>query len=226
MSIPRRFLLVLLAFGLMVVAAAPHFHHMRPRVRCAIPDRDYQFGKFSPTRRSLSNEAVVFSSLDTDVRAASISQRFMTASGDGSKQTVKSFQFVKDSTLRIDHCSIGQMSVLLHESGQWTVSLRADQNPLNPPQPLDVTTAEPIRKFTDHLQRNQFHVVVYCYASHGPGGTETLIGKPLVIPLNVRPFWVQQAKPYQLFVTDHHPHVRQYFASIDRVEIEFAYKLD
>ena len=85
---------------------------------------------------------------------------------------------------------------------------------------------EPSRLATDHLQRNQFHVVARCYVKYGPGGSDDLVGKPMVIPLYVKPFWVQRQEPYQLFEADFHPDIQQYFDSIDRVEIEFAYQRD
>jgi len=118
------------------------------------------------------------------------------------------------------------MSVLLHESGKWTISMRANQNPLNMRDPLNVTTSEPNRLFTDHLRRNEFQVVARCFVQHGPERANALLGKPMVIPLYVKPFWVQRHEPYQVFETNMHPEVRQYFESIDRVEIEFAYQLD
>ena len=118
------------------------------------------------------------------------------------------------------------MSVLLHKSGRWTVSLRANQNPLNSQQTLDVTTSEPTRLVTDHLQRNKFQVVARCYVRYGPGDSDDLTGKPMVIPLDVKPFWVYRQEPYQLFEADYHPQIQQYFELIDRVEIEFAYQLD
>lgn len=227
MSISKRSLLVLFAFGLVFVAAAPHFHRMHPQVRCDIPERDYRYGRFSQTLRSLSSDAIVFTSpVTADGKGTLIPQRLSLTASDRPQQTIKSFQFVKNSKLQIDHCSISQMSVLLHDSGRWTVGLRANQNPLNAPEPLNVTTIEPLRKFTDHLQRNEFRVVVRCYANHGPGREDALLGKPLVIPLVIRPFWVQKAQPYPLFETDYHPLIQEYFASIDRVEIEFAYQLD
>ncbi|MEO8498482.1 MAG: hypothetical protein ABI614_25745, partial [Planctomycetota bacterium] len=119
-----------------------------------------------------------------------------------------------------------EMSVLLYDSGRWTVSLLANQNPLNAQQPLDVTTSQPKQLFTDHLQRNQFQIVARCYVNYGPGDGDTLIGKPMVIPLYVKPFWVQKQEPYQLFEESFHPDIQQLFESIDRVEIEFAYQLD
>lgn len=227
MSIPKRSLLMFLACGLVFVAAAPHFHRMHPQVRCGIPNRNYQYGKFSPTRRSLSSGPIVFTAPMTSLEnATSASQRLLPPLSSSREQKIKAFQFVKNSKLQIDHCSISQMSVLLHESGRWTVSLRANQNPLNATEPLNVTTIEPNRKVTNHLLRNEFFVSVQCFANYGPAGEDTRLGKPLVIPLTIKPFWVQKEQPYQLYETDFHPHLQQYFSSIDRVEIEFAYRVD
>ena len=227
MLIKKRLLFTLSTACVVIVAAAPNYHRTRPCVRCAIPDRDYLYQKFSQPLRSLSNEAVLIETpLVASEKGSGYQSRLALDSDDRRSLKIKSFQFVKDSTLRIDHCSISQMSVLLHDSGRWTVSLRANQNPLNAQQPLNVTTGEPIRLFTDHLQRNQFQVVARCYVQHGPGDSDGLIGKPMVIPLHVKPFWVQRQEPYQLFEADYHPHIQQFFESIDRVEIEFAYQLD
>ena len=93
------------------------------------------------------------------------------------------------------------MSVLLHESGRWTISLQANQNPVNPRQILDVTTAQPKQLFTDHLQRNEFHIVARCYSQYGNCDSNGLLGKPLVFPLLVKPFMVQRQQPYALFET-------------------------
>jgi hypothetical protein len=227
MSIKKRFVFTLSTVCLMIVAAAPSYHRTRPCVRCAIPDRDYQYQKFSQPQRSLSNVAVLIETprIGTRNLGEGVS-RAIVASEAAPQLRIKSFQFVKDPTLDIDHCSISQMSVLLHESGRWTVSLRANQNPLNVQPPLNVTTSQPIRLFTDHLQRNKFHIVARCYVQHGPGDSDALIGKPMVIPLYVKPFRVQRQEPYQVFEAEFHPHIQQYFELIDRVEIEFAYQLD
>jgi hypothetical protein len=146
--------------------------------------------------------------------------------GQPRKHSIKSFQFVENARLQIDHCSIQQMSVLLHESGHWSISLRADQNPLQSDEPLNPTTAEPPQLFTSHLQRNEFHVSVRCYAAFGDVLENRLVGKPLIIPLDLRPFWVQRQRPYQLFQTGSNSRIRDHFELIDRVEIEFAVRRD
>jgi len=224
MRINKKIAVSVSIISIVAVAAAPTFHRTRPAVRCDIPVRDYQYAKLSQPLRSLSNVPIVISvPLKDFYGTAPVDLR---GPADGKQLTVKSFQFVKDPILQSDHCSVSQMSVLLHESGRWTISLQANQNPVNPRQILDVTTAQPKQLFTDHLQRNEFHVVARCYSQYGPGDSNGLLGKPLVFPLLVRPFMVQRQQPYALFETGFHPDVQQYFGSIDRVEIEFAYKLD
>lgn len=225
MSIKSKVLFGLLAAGLVAVAAAPNYHRTRPCVRCSIPDREYHYGKFSQPLRSLSGGAIPMEAGVSMVGKVGASlDRSPLAAGDDRREKIKLFQFVKKPKLQIDHCSIANMAVLLHESGEWTISLRADQNPLNAQQPLNVTTSQPSRRFTDHLKRNQFHVIARCYVDEGPSRDDALLGKPLVVQLGVKPFWVQKEEPYQLFETAYHPQLQQYFELIDRVEIEFAYR--
>lgn len=226
MSIKKRVVVAASAVSIIAVAAAPTFHRTRTRARCELPERDYQYHSFSQPKRSLSRPGDLINvPLATMFGPESLSGSVLGAAG--SKQLrVKSFQFVENPTLQTDHCSISQMSVLLHESGRWTISLQANQNRLVADPVMDVTTMEPKRLFTGHLQRNEFQVVARCYAQYGPDDPSGLLGKPLVIPLVVKPFWVQRQQPHPLFVTDFHPDVQLYFDAIDRVEIEFAYRLD
>ena len=212
MSIKSKVLFGLLASGLVVMAAAPNYHRTRPCVRCSIPDRDYHYGKFSQPKRSLSGIAVPMeTAMSTVAKVGPIQGRSILATDDNRRQKTKLFQFVKTPRLQIDHCSISQMSVMLHESGEWTVSLRADQNPLQEKKPLNVTTIQPNRRLTEHLKRNQFHVVARCYVHEGPHRGKALLGKPLLVQLPIEPFWVQKQEPYQLFETNYHPQVQQYF---------------
>ena len=227
MRINKTIAIVVSTVSVVIVAAAPTFHRTRPAVRCDIPIRDYQYTKLSQPLRSLSNVPILIDALASTPSRDGTS-RSILGNSDRQQAKVKSFQFVKDPTLQIDHCSVSEMSVLLHENGRWTVSLRANQNPLNAGRPLDVTTLEPKQLFTDHLQRNKFHITVYCYVQYGDGGGvgNRLVGKPLVIPLQLKPFWVQRQQPYSLFEAEYSPEIQRHFDSIDRVEIEFAYQLD
>lgn len=224
MNIAKRSLIWLFTIGALVVAAAPHYHRTRPAVSCALPNRLYQFKNFSQPVRSLSAPATLIAIATATPPVTALDQS-LAARDLQMRRTIKSFQFVENATLQIDHCSLSRMSVLLHASGDWSVSLRAEQNSLMPPSsPVDVSTNEKARKFTDHLQRNEFHIQVRCYAGHGPGDVDGLLGKPIVIPLNVAPFWVQKQRPYPLFATGNDRRIEDYFDLIDRVEIEFVYR--
>ena len=221
----KRFAISLFALGLVLVAAAPRFYHARPQIRCSIPDRTYQFGKYSQPKSTLSNVAVARPSGGISPGKWLLPVEPLPNDAARSQQMVKSFQFVDKPVLRSDHCSVSQLSVLLSESGHWTVSLRADQNPVGFAAPK-VSTDEPNRLFTEHLLRNQFQIVVRCYAGPMTGTTERLVGNPVVIVLHIDHFWVQRQQPYQLVESDYDARIRQYFPVIERVELEFVYRKD
>lgn len=226
MNFNKKIAVAVSSVSIVIIAAAPTYHRTRPGIRCGIPVRDYQHNKRSQPVRSLSEAPLLIDVPLTATTNGGSAVPFVAGVANRQPHRVKSFQFVKNSTLQIDHCFVSDMSVLVHENGRWTISLRANQNPLYVREPLDVTTMEPKQLFTDHLKRNQFHIVAYCYSQYGPGDGNELIGKPLVIPLYVRPFWVQKEQPYTLFEPGYHRDIERHFDSIDRVEIEFAYELD
>ncbi len=223
----KRLLSLLLAVGVVVIAAAPVPRWTRPVVRCSLPDRDYRFQNASQPVRAVSAEGVLareplaLPDGDPDPRLAQLfaDPRLL--------REVRRFEFVRQPRLEIHHCSLSKMSLLLFESGEWTLSLRADQNPLAgelSEQERNVTSGEDVRLFTDHLQRNRFFVTVRCYAGYGTGGESGLVGRPVVVPLEIEPFWVQRGKPYYLHRQGHDPRIRDWYAEIDRVELEFHYR--
>jgi hypothetical protein len=216
-----------LAAALMAVAAGPHRATTRPAIRCGLPDRQYQYRQYSPPVRSVSAVGIL---VREPLPKAGMSERErerLRRTGDAvALRAVKAFQFVEHPRLQVDHCSISQITVDLYENGDWTLSLRADQNPIHmePPQvDRDVTSSEEIRRFTDHLERNLFKVQLRCYARTGEFAAGSAVGKPLLIPLQVAPFWVQRQQPRWYVDTGDHPWIRHYFDIIDRMEIEFTY---
>jgi len=212
MTILRTLLTTLGVIVLLVVASAPiaRYHRTRPKVHCNVPSRDYEFHRYSQHLTSLSRVALLIGD-----------------DGDPQRDTpMKVFEFSPDSRLVIDHCSISKMSVVLHKSGRWTVSLRANQNPVEPLIETDLLTLtdQLPQTVTTGLQRNQFYVKVRCYAGYGLGDDTDLLGKPFVIPLKIDPFWVQKEQPYQLFKTGADKRIADYFNLLDRAEIEFYYR--
>ena len=203
----RIWLLLGLGLSALVCAAGPI---SRPRVRCDIPDRNYQFHKFSPQLRALSKTFVVL----RPGTPASV--------GAPRRRTIKAFQFVDTPNLVIDHCAISNMTVLLDEDGNFTVTMRAVQNAEITER--RITTSEPQQLVTANLLRNRFHVDVRCFGRHGPAGANPLMGKPIVVPIELQPFWVQRGQPDTQHQVGGDPRIKRYFDLIDRVEIEFKYE--
>jgi hypothetical protein len=135
------------------------------------------------------------------------------------------------SQVKIDHCSLSRFALVLHDNGEWTLSLRADQNPETEGQPRNEITAPggalpDDGKQTLQLRRNLFFVRIRCYAAfpldvklpkQGPGF-------PALIELCPEPFWVQRGRPYDLRVRRPQPDVNRFFDLIDRVEVDFYYR--
>jgi hypothetical protein len=210
-----------------VVAAGPYRGATRPSTSCALPNHDYQYREFSQPVRSVSAVGILVREPLPLGGLTEFEREQLRRTGDVSVlRAVKAFQFVDHPRLQVDHCSISQITVNLYESGDWTLSLRADQNPIQlvPPEiDRDVTTSEEVTRFTDHIKRNLFKVQLRGYARTGGATAESAVGKPVVIPLEVASFWVQRQQPRWHVDTGNDAWIRQYFEIIDRVEIEFTY---
>jgi hypothetical protein len=195
--------------ALLAVAAAPGYHFTRPRVRCCLPERDYQFGRFSPPLFAMSQSAVNLP---------------LPAPGEGVQLPARLYQF-DVAQLKIDHCSISQMAVEIQQNGHWILNLQADQNPLAPRSSEvvpNVTTEGDASKYTAQQRRNAFHVALRCYRAGGDSAVP--LGKPLAIELKPDPFWVQRGQPYRLMASGTDKSLGDFFGAIDRVEIEFYYR--
>jgi hypothetical protein len=203
---------------------------MRARPLCGLECNEYVYG-------DIKGPSSVFS-LDP----VTISDR--PPAGPGAprglvRERIKFFQ-MSQSGVAIDHCSLSQMSLTLHESGFWTLSLRAHQNPWmtgplhevsGPGQLIGAVnawqgTAPRLPMETDSLKRNQFFVKVRCYTGYGVRDTLPAVGpgKPVLFELPTAIFWVQRGYPYDFWAKQPMPAVAQYFDLIDRVEVEFSYR--
>jgi len=210
------------ATAIVFVASGPNYHRMRPRVHCSLPVREYQFREFSPKQIAISRTALLVPLRPEVVR---VGDAPLTNLRLGDSHQAKVFQFVDNPILRSNHCSVSQMAVVLEETGHWSVSLQADQNPLFPigNSPLNPTTIEPTRLFTDHMQRNQFYIRVRGYVTNTPRQEGQLLGDPVAVQLEVPPFWVQKGRSYPLHATGFSPEASTYFDVITHVELEFFY---
>ncbi len=132
------------------------------------------------------------------------------------KNTLRLYQ-MPQARIRLDHCELSRVSLLVDGRGRWWLSLRADQNRRG--------LAEEHRR--PGLKRNRFRVVIRCYAFTGQDDTLEA-GSPVLEELGPFEFWVQQGEPYifsrrgRLF--EKMPaEVTRLLQQIDRVELEFSY---
>jgi hypothetical protein len=201
--------------ALIVVAAAGTVQagwsrgRARPQPWCGIPARDYQYRPRSEADTALSGTAI------PPTRPADDSLNLIA-------RHVKVYKL--DRPLKVGHCGVSAVAIELRDDGQWTLSLRADQNP--PVQPPATLGGLPTQLQTSHLLRSEFQVGVRCYGAAevvaGPQADQGP-GKPVLCELRPEGFWVQRGQPRHLRFEGGSECVRQFFALIDRVEVEFYY---
>lgn len=232
MSRVKKPLLFTLIGVVLACCAAPTYFRARPPIHCDLPNRDYVYKAFSPPVTATSLIAVPFEVIPTVAVSPPTAAATPMVSVPPSAVV---FQF-SDPPLTIHHCSISNIAVQLDKNGRCVVSLQANQNPLTisllQATPA-VTTKEPLTKYTAMLQRNQFYVRLLFYGlSDGPEPA-TALGKPVVAQFDVPPFWVERGQPYPLryecvicgLKPCMNPGFETRYLLIDRVEIEFKYRL-
>ncbi len=227
----RGWMLLLGAVGALgSLGAGVSYHKTRPGYLCGIPDYDYVHG-------NPKGPVSVFS-LDA------IPVMRTPPSGDGLpsglvRERVKYFQ-LSQRVVTLDHCSLSRVVLVLHESGQWTLSMQADQNPwmtgpnnevTGPVQPGPSVSAvrspaPELEKQTAGLKRNLFTVRVRCLGDYPVLESQPALapGKPVLVELAPDPFWVQRGCPFDFWKKESAPALSNYFDLIDRVEVEFSYR--
>lgn len=131
--------------------------------------------------------------------------------------------------LQVDHCFLSRAAVALHESGEYQISFRADQNP----QPV-ADLRSPLKEGerlettlqTTQLKRNTFVVKVRGYAGIGTDTARPnlLVSAPAVVEFPPMEFVVQRGEPASKAYSGTSAAVAKYFPLIDRIEVEFTYK--
>lgn len=136
------------------------------------------------------------------------------------RQTIIELYQLDRPRLTVDQCEISQVALQLHDDGQWVLSLRADQNR----RPEDAATAPYNPRL--HIKRNQFTVRLRCLGAfqNQPALAALAAGKPILVDLDPEPFWVENGQPRYVRTCGRSPLIANYFADIDRVEIEFFYR--
>lgn len=213
-------------------------HCTRPGCCPGLPCYQYQYGTSSPP-----SVAVSLIYVPIDQRPAFVPgvppAGLTVIPAPVVRDRIKVFQ-LGQAKIQNDHCFLSRVALTLHESGLWTLSMQADQNPWMTGPRREVSTAvqlpgavsaltPPIPvggKESNGLKRNQFVVRVRCYGSYpimdvAPGVAP---GKPVLFELPTAYFWVQRGIPYDFWAQQTLPQVSQFFDLVDRVEVEFSYR--
>lgn len=218
----------------------PRLHRLtRPHYQPGLPVRDYvpyQGLDFAQPTAVVSQIGIL---LPREVRLPDTPPPEQGGPARVFRPRVKYYQLDR-AQLTINHCSIGRVAVSLHESGEWIISLRADQNPWmtgprhgvsssayerGPVSAIQAPIPE-LERHTNDLRRNQFVVWVRAHGAHPlkENIPEASGGKPVLFQLRPEPFWVQRGQPYDFWAKGWSEGVRQFFDVIDRMEIEFNYR--
>jgi len=212
---PKRLWKLLLVLAILTSAAsAAHYHAARPRIWSGLPIHDYQHGSRSPSKVAVSRSALLVRTIPPGL--------------PGERQ-IKLFQLEPPKELEIDHCAITRAALQLDREGYWTLSLRACQNAVMPPDQVAAQGEEKkgrIEKFTLHLKRNQFFVKLRAYAvfPEAVADLDKSPGKPVMFTLGPESFWVERGEPLDFHRQYRSGEIAKYFDYIDRVELEFYYR--
>ena len=143
--------------------------------------------------------------------------------------TAATFQ-LRDQVIRVDHCTLSEVSVTLYPDGKYVVGFRADQNPLasDPRTPALTTAARGLTADTGiepgQFRRNKFYVTVRGYAADPLGEGRAGGSKAVVLDLPLDPFWVNRGESYRGLADGTSEAVRRNYTLVDRVEVDFTYR--
>lgn len=209
-----RFIIVLTACGIACLGANAELPRgkTKPRPVCAIPD--YAYSSSSATAKPTT----------TAVTLVRIPANRLAGAGN-SPQTYQLAQ----ARMVVDHCYLSRVALTLADDGGYTISFRADQNPVpsdDPASPLRKDETPRTTLQTSQLLRNQFVLVVRGYANDSsPAAVPNLATpRPALVEWKLDPFTVERGKPYSGHVTGSSDAVKRNFAFIDRFEVEFTYR--
>ncbi|HEY1188109.1 MAG TPA: hypothetical protein VGE74_10655 [Gemmata sp.] len=191
-------------------------HVAKPKALPGVPGYDYRPNNVRPA------QTVTALSLDkVNVTPAPLP-------GQPQRPATQVYQ-LSQTRLQVDHCFLSRVAVALHETGEFQISFRADQNPQpgnDPRSPLRPGERLEIPLQTTQLKRNTFVVKVrgYTGVAGTPGQPNPLPGAPAVIEFPPMEFVVQRGEPASKTFSGYSTAVAKYFPLVDRIEVEFTYK--
>lgn len=202
--------------------------HTKARPLPGLPKHDYQSGSTVGPVTTASALGLLLES--------TLPEPPPTGSTPRPRERVRYFQ-LEQSKIQLDHCFLTRVVLVVRDNGEWTLTLRADQNPWMRGPQHDVAMASnqsgvqglefpQTEKATNGLKRNQFVVRVRFVADAKlkdplPG---VVAGKPVLASLPAQEFWVQRGQPFDFRATCLSQDLYQNFDLIDRVEIDFSYR--
>jgi hypothetical protein len=195
------------------------------RNRCGLPSHDYSRERFSPPISGSSLRAIRSTSLQ--VRSGD------TAASAGARETaavlraieldelppgeLKVFQ-IEPATLRIDHCAVSQVVVTIAESGEWMLSLQAQQDPR-------LESAQ-LRTQFENFRRNEFRLEVrpILVLTARQNADVAVLGKPELDAIDAQEFWLDKHEVRRITLKNSSQDLRRYFAQIEQVDVHFSYR--
>lgn len=186
-------------------------YHRRARVRCGAP-AIYEYEHKSTSLPDLRETSATLTLVAVQPPTNSV-----LTSADP-RRTVRFWQVV-DRPLKLDHCSLSGIAVWIDETGSWSASMTATQQPYVGPG----RQATPAVRFL----RNKFHVKVHAYglAKVQSGDRASMVGQPEIFCMCLNPFWVDREQ-----VLIHNDGGRltddqlQRLPLVDRLVVEFRYE--
>jgi len=125
---------------------------------------------------------------------------------------------LREKAIQIDHCRISKVVVTIAESGDWTVDMVAEQNPLLLPNEM--------RARIQLYDQNKFHITVRPLLGSQTVGPDSLddVVAPSVSSLLVTPFWLEKGQTKHVHFPGYDPQLAAQFDSIRQVAVDFQYE--
>ncbi len=194
-----------------------------PRPSCSIPSYDY---RISPQAASFVT-ATGFSSLPVTPTGLATTDKRVSA---------KYFN-ITQTELKIDHCSISKISVVVFDDGKFVLSFRADQNAQFAALPqqgaggrivglkgdVPISGAKELTLQTGQFKRNEFTVRARFLGATSTDAVRKVGGAVLA---EIRPpeFMVQRSEGLDYYRIEQSPLLKDFHHLLDRVEIDFSYR--
>ncbi|MBI1344889.1 hypothetical protein GC163_01220 [bacterium] len=187
------------------------FKARKLREFCHLPSYNYQQDR---TKNPVSTVSL------TAIAGANVSAEILKVGAPKPESKilrVKQFQ-MSQTELRLDHCSLTKIAIVLVEDGTWTVTAVAEQNPYS----VD-STQQP--KFVE-LKRNGFHIRLRGVGLATPldQPDTAVLGKPEYCNIAIPCFWVERGQKKPLRDGNRNDEIQRYFDLIDRVEVDLSYE--